>query len=169
MARSNGNPICSVPLSFTFVALHVVLPVFTGAAIYTLWRSKLLLVFAWYRCVGLYEPVLLLRSHVDNAKHLIPSPILYSLPDGLWVYSFTALLRYIWRQQPEGPSRHIWSLLPVTMAVCAEVGQRFRLVPGTFDWMDMALYVAAWLLAIFSARVFLRPSPSQTLNEVMIG
>jgi hypothetical protein len=149
----NSAPLKRAPYIFTFA--NVILPVFTGGGIYSLWRSKSLLVFSWYRWVGLYGPMLSLRAYLAGVKHLIPGPILYSLPDGLWVYSFTALMGYIWYQQPQRYARLFWTLLPVSMAVGAEIGQRLRLVPGTFDWADMSSYLVAWALATVSVQIFI--------------
>ncbi len=41
------------------------------------------------------------------------------------------------------------------MAMGAEIGQRLRLVPGTFDWEDMSSYLVAWVLASVSVQIFL--------------
>jgi hypothetical protein len=151
----DGNSTPSKRARFIFLFVHVILPIFVGAGIYSLWRSKALLVFAWYRWFGLYAPVLTLRAHFANARHLIPGMILYSLPDGLWVYSFTVLLGYIWFQKRQRYARLFWTLLPVAMAVGAEIGQAFRIVRGTFDWTDMLSYLAAWVLATVSVQIFL--------------
>lgn len=147
---------------FAFILVHVFLPVVIGAAIYSLWRSKALLVFTWYRWIGLYGPILSLRGYFAGAKHLIPGPILYSLPDGLWVYSFTALMGPIWFQEKQRYVRLLWTLLPVSMAVGAEIGQAVKLVPGTFDWTDIFSYIVAWFLAVFSARGFFRTPVDQS-------
>jgi hypothetical protein len=149
-----GNSAPSKRAPFIFLFAHVVLPVFIGAAVYSLWRSKALLLFAWYKWAGLYGPVLSLRAYFAGVKHFIPGPILYSLPDGLWVYSFTALMGYIWYQKPQRYARLFWTLLPISMAVTAEIGQGLRLVPGTFDWADMSSYLVAWALATVSVRTF---------------
>ena len=138
-----------------FLSAHVLLPVLIGGAIYSLWRSKTLLLFTFYRWIGLDQPVQALRVQVASFKHLIPGPILYSLPDGLWVYAFTALMGCIWFSAPRSSAKLLWTLLPVSMAVGAEIGQGFRLVPGTFDWSDMLSYLIAWALATVSVQMFL--------------
>ena len=155
LKEHGGNSAPSKRTPFIFLFAHVILPVFTGAGIYSLWRSKALLVFTWYRWVGLYGPMLSLRAYLGGVKHLIPSPILYSLPDGLWVYAFTSLMGCIWFRVPRSSAKLFWTLLPVSMAVVAEIGQGFRLVPGTFDWADMFSYLAAWALATVSVQMFL--------------
>lgn len=136
--------------------LHVLLPILIGGGIYSLWRSKTLLVFAWYRWAGLYESLLAFRSEVVGARHFIPGPLLYSLPDALWVYSFTALMQFVWFWQPRSGGRLFWALLPVSLAVGCEIGQFFRVIPGTFDWVDLAAYVAAWVTASASVNLLMR-------------
>lgn len=81
----------------------------------------------------------------------IPNPILYSLPDALWVYSFTAVMQYVWFQQQNRYGRMFWIFLPVSLGVGGEIGQLFKIVPGTFDPVDLFAYIAACVLAsIFS-------------------
>jgi hypothetical protein len=109
-------------------------------------------VFTWYRWAGLSQPVLSLRAYAHGLKHLVPGPVLYSLPDALWVYSFTVLLKYIWAEYPNGHSKTTWPLLPVTLAVGAELGQAVKIVPGTFDVMDLLAYFGAWAAAFMVVR-----------------
>jgi hypothetical protein len=99
--------------------------------------------------------MLSLRAYLAGVKHLIPGFILYSLPDGLWVYAFTSLMGCIWFRAPRSSAKLFWTLLPASMAVVAEIGQGFRLVPGTFDWADMFSYLAAWALATVSVQMFI--------------
>jgi hypothetical protein len=131
------------------LSLHVVLPVLIGGGIYTFWRSNRLLVFTWYRWLGLSVWVRSLREQASAAKHLVPGSIMYSLPDALWVYAFTALMWIFWFRQPRSIERMLWIILPVTMAVCAELGQLVRLVPGSFDWIDMLGYLIGFIAASF--------------------
>jgi len=134
---------------------HIVQPFLFGTAIYLLWRSKTILMFSWLRFVGLYAQVVALRAECAGVKHLIPGFILYSVPDGLWLYSFTVLMGLIWFNEPRRSIRAFWIVLPVLLAVCSEFAQRFRLIPGTFDWWDVVSYIASWVPAVVSIHVFL--------------
>jgi hypothetical protein len=136
-------------------SLNGLLPFALGLAIYTLWRSTHLLMFRTYQQVGLHGPILGLRAHVAGFKHFMPGPILYSVPDALWVYAATALLGYLWLNHPSRSMRWFWTLLPASIGVGSEFGQLFKLVPGTFDWMDVFSYVIACALATASLH-FLR-------------
>jgi len=164
----DGMPVAhrATPLTRHFAAafffVHVAFPIFCGAAIYSMWRSKTLLVFTWYRWADFYTPIMSLRSHVSGVRHLVPGPILYSLPDALWVYSFTAFIQYLWAKQPRGYGKTLWPLLPVALASGAEVGQFFAMVPGTFDPVDLLAYVVAWKAASISVNASIAKSGRRT-------
>jgi hypothetical protein len=152
-----------------FLSVFVVIPLFIGATIYTLWRSKTLLVFAWYRWAGLETLVMSMRKEVAGFRHLLPGVFLYSLPDALWVYSLTALLQFVWTKQPMSWERRIWTLLPVCLGVGGEFGQLLHLIPGTFDWADVAAYLVAWAAASISVSAFLNLSSKQSMIGTRIN
>ena len=151
LAKPNCNPKSGPSLFF-----HVCFPIILGAGIYSLWRSKRLLVFTWYGWLGLQAPLLALRANLAGVRHFLPDFVLYSLPDALWVYSFTFLMQSVWFRHSRSYGRTFWILLPVSLAVGAEIGQFFKVVPGTFDLMDIAGYVAAWAAASMFIRTCCR-------------
>jgi hypothetical protein len=151
LAKPNYNPKSGVSLF-----CHVCLPIMLGAGIYSLWRSKRLLVFTWYGWLGLQAPLLALRANLAGVRHFLPDFVLYSLPDALWVYSFTFLMQSVWFRHSRSYGRTFWILLPVSLAVGAEIGQYLKVVPGTFDLMDIAGYVAAWAAASMFIRTCCR-------------
>jgi hypothetical protein len=91
--------------------------------------------------------ILVLRAHAANARHLVPDLVLYSAPDALWVYSFTFIMQAIWLREPQSLARTVWTLLPLVLSVGAEFGQLAKIVPGTFDVMDIVAYLIAWAAA----------------------
>lgn len=127
---------------------NVLLPIIIGAGIYTLWRSPHLLVFHWFDQVGLIHFVERARQVASIYRSSIPQIILYSLPDALWVYSFTAALVLIWETDSSSLHRLLWLLLPMVSAIGAEFGQAFHWVPGTFDWWDVFSYFIAGILGL---------------------
>ena len=76
--------------------LNVILPLFTGGFIYLLFRSERLIMFDWIRFLGFKESLDLLRNDFNSLKSFIPNWVLFSLPDGLWVYSFSSAIIIIW-------------------------------------------------------------------------
>lgn len=59
--------------------------------IYILFRSQKLWLFHWFYALNLGE-INYMRSSVQEVKNFIPKTILFSLPDALWVYSFTMFI-----------------------------------------------------------------------------
>jgi hypothetical protein len=112
--------------------LHVVVPIFIGAAIYTCWRSTTLLVFAWYKWLHVYDLVARLRHVMWPARHVVPHWVLFSLPDGCWVYSFTVFLKSVWENSGDRSWAFFWVALPTTLAVGAEIGQANARCTGYF-------------------------------------
>lgn len=128
------------------VWLHVVLPTAIGTGVYLLFRTPTLLVFDWLDAVGLCEPVMSMRRYLSDVQP--PDWLLYSLPDGIWVYAATAWLAIIWRRSPCWP----WLSVPVVLAVGTEAGQAIGLVPGTHQHLDVVFYVGGFLLALLQRR-----------------
>ena len=126
-----------------------------GTAIYTIWRSQNLIVFHWYAIAGLIPVVAAARHALYAYRSVIPQPLLYSLPDALWVYSFTAALVLIWRRESVSLQKGLWLLLPSMLALGAEFGQALHLMPGTFDWSDVIAYIFAGVLGSTLPRVSL--------------
>jgi hypothetical protein len=125
--------------------LHVVTPTLVGASIYVAFRSTDLLVFRWLDALGLYDPVIGLRSHIDAS--LLPEWMLYSLPDGIWVYATTCWMILIWRGSYNWTGVP-WILGSVTVAIASELGQAVGLVPGTYQHLDIFFYLGGFLLAL---------------------
>jgi hypothetical protein len=113
----------------------VILPIAFGTAIYVGWRTTSLLVFDWMAICGI--PVDVFRPHTN-----IPQVLLYSLPDGCWVFAGTSWMLIIWRRL------HAWVFIFAGLAIGGEFGQAFQIVPGTFEWNDITFYTGGFILAL---------------------
>lgn len=67
-------------------------PLFLGVAIYLLYRSRNLFYFKLIHGTFLNEPVLQLRTFARIYRKMFSTWVVYSLPDGLWLFSFGAAL-----------------------------------------------------------------------------
>ena len=114
--------------------LHVVCPTFIGTAVYVGWRSTDLLVFRWIEFCNL-------TAFVFRPTIALPEWLLYSLPDGCWVYATTSWMLLIWKRWVP------WAWVGVALAVVAEFGQLFGFVPGTYQTLDVLFYTGAFVLA----------------------
>lgn len=72
--------------------------------------------------------------------------VAFNLPDGLWLFSLTALLGVLWPAR--GRARTAWLAGALGLGVAHEVCQGAGLASGTFDPLDLVFFGAAWLAAI---------------------
>ena len=110
--------------------------------------------FRWYDVAGLTGMVHSIRNVVPSAL-AVPCWFRFSLPDALWVYSFTATMCYIWADR-DGVWKRVWTSAGVLLGAGGEVGQAIGVVPGTFDLVDLVLCVLAGLAAAFATTRSLR-------------
>ena len=71
----------------------------------------------------------------------------YSLPDGLWLFSYELFIAWLWRYQIRLGSILFAAILPL-VAIAAEFLQLTHFLPGTFDIVDVAFYLAACCFGI---------------------
>ena len=107
-----------------------------GTAIYVLVRPSSLLMFSWADSVGLAAVVHALRAHSQNLRRHLPPWFLYSFPFALWVISYLLSVRAIWCDST-CRARYVWLLCVPFISVAAELCQRLRVLPGTFDFVDL--------------------------------
>lgn len=135
-----------------FLLLHCGLPLWIGGWIYLLFRSETLLMFDWAESIGILEWIYALRQDWGHWRQALPQWVLFSLPDGAWVYCATAFFGRLWRSGPLVP--HVfWSSMAFVLAAGGELAQWPGWIPGTFDAMDLVLYgiaaaVSYWVAAI---------------------
>ena len=118
---------------------------FMGGLIYIGFRDKSLLMFDWFNHMGL-------THHIDSFRSLFNSDGVYgwvknSLPDGLWLFAYMFLVDTIWNGSKSISSFIFIYCLPA-IALISEFLQYAGLVPGDFDWLDVASYLLAILLYI---------------------
>ena len=114
-----------------------------GAMIYVLFRPTHLLMFDWIDNIGLMDLVSRIRPNLKD----VPDWVVYSLPDGLWMFSYCLFIGCIWDFDLKR-SFYVLSILPV-FAVTNEIMQHNHLVPGTFDWMDVVAFLTAYAVGVF--------------------
>lgn len=111
-----------------------------GGLIYILFRTSSLKMFAWYETIGLRSLTIALRKLTFPFAYKIPEWILFSLPDGLWIFSYVSLMLFIWNNTVSVKNL-FWVLIIPLLAIGSEIGQGLGLIPGTFDLADLLLYV----------------------------
>jgi hypothetical protein len=125
----------------------VLLPLLVGGLIYLLFRADTLFMFRWAEALGVGDALYAARSILRGTFPELPGWVLYSLPDGIWVYAGTVQFRLIWRNESDWQA-DVWRWLIFVLALASEVGQALGLVPGTFDWIDTFFILFGGLLAV---------------------
>lgn len=131
-------------LNNVVLALQV-LSIISGGLIYCAFRTKNLLLFDWIRFLSLDAPIDLIRTISYDSISRIPNWLLFSVPDGLWVLSYTCLILYIWNFNLNRKNIFWFVLLPI-IALGSEIMQSFNIISGTFDYFDIVAYIVGFLV-----------------------
>ena len=134
---TNRRRIVKVILSFAILII--------GGLIYVGFRDKSLLMFSWFEQLGI-------SGEVDAFRGLVNSEGVYgwvknSLPDGLWLFAYMFLVDAIWNGS-KSISSYIFIFSLPSFALLSEFLQYFDMLPGVFDWIDVASYLFAILLFV---------------------
>ena len=91
--------------------------------------------------------ILNIRTLTSEYYDKLPNWFLFSLPDGLWLFSYTSLILLIWRNKIDREN-FIWIVIIPILIILSELGQLLNIVPGTFDLVDILLYSLGVILPI---------------------
>jgi hypothetical protein len=130
-----------------YVMLACVLPIVAGGIVYLLFRDPRLWMFRWAAWIGLDGLIAAARVHSLPHGPSMPEWLLFSFPDGVWVFAGTAFFARLWHDG-RWAQRLCWIGVAPAMAIGGEVGQALGLVPGTFDGTDLVSYAVAAALAL---------------------
>ena len=130
----NRKRIATIVLSFSAL--------FMGGGLYLLCRSERLVMFDWCKTIGIYPFIQQLRP-----KGNFDSWLVYSLPDGLWLFSYIILVGAIWAIDMR--KSLLCSIPMIIIAIGSELLQLPQIIRGTFDMMDLLCYVTGGIGGIF--------------------
>ena len=126
-----------------------ILPVFLGGLIYLTYRVDSLLMFNWFKIIGLNDLVHFLRTDNILQNWTIPNWVKFSLPDALWLFSFTYIIILLWDFKITRQSA-FWIFIAPTVGLFSEIGQLIGIIPGTFDKVDLLLLILSTALPFYS-------------------
>ena len=121
--------------------IHAFFSMFIGSMIYILFREKRLLMFKWFKFIKLDFVINFLRDSFYKYRIYIPKIVLFSLPDALWVYSFTMFLSIYFKNKIILSSIFVGSMI-------IEILQLW-FVTGTFDMYDVIYMFILYLIAMY--------------------
>jgi hypothetical protein len=89
-----------------------------------------------------------IRKETFPIRELLADWFLYSLPDGLWAYSYVCLLLYLFKGQIDR-ARLIWLTAIPFAGVLIELLQLRNLLPGTYDPVDIIFILLGYFIPLF--------------------
>lgn len=133
------------------INFHILLPIFIGGLIYLSFRHTTLNMFKWFELMSLSNFINSIRETLHPIRTILPNWIIYSLPDGLWVYSFSSSFLIIWQDNLNAVK--YWLLIPLLLGTFAEVLQLLKILPGTSDLIDFFVCIIASILSILFVKL----------------
>lgn len=124
--------------TISHIILFVILPLFAGGLIYLLTRPDSLIMFEWFKKIGILENIKIIRSQM-NIKPFLNNWIIYNSPAWIWSLSLTILLGEIWKNEINNKSL-IFLITPSLLGIISEIFQKINLINGTFDYIDLVFY-----------------------------
>lgn len=122
--------------------IFVLLPLILGIIIYLLFRPLTLNIFSIIKLNNVKNELLNIRQSL-NIK--LPKIIVYSIPHGLWSYSFLCASYFIWNNRKSANSI-FWLVLSILICLFSEVGQLFHFISGVFDINDLIIVIISIVL-----------------------
>jgi|TARA_B110000211_G_scaffold2155_1_gene2643 hypothetical protein len=124
-----------------------ILSILLGGVIYIAFRSSSIILFKWIDYIVLIDPVENLRIVTLPYKEYLSKWFLYSLPDGLWMFSYSCIVLVIWKRKITKYSL-LWLLSLPMISILFEVLQYYNYFNGTFDIVDIFFFLMGSLLPI---------------------
>ncbi len=128
--------------------LTTLIPLIFGGLIYLTYRVETLKMFRWFDNIGATDFIIFLRTNEILQAISLPQWVKFSLPDALWIFSFTYFMLTIWKFKITKSSA-FWIFLAPTIGLFSEIGQLIGLFPGTFDLIDLVLLIVAMAIPFF--------------------
>ena len=116
-----------------------------GSLIYILFRSSTLKMFIWYDKLGITNQISRMRANTFLYSNKLPDFLLYALPDGFWMFSYMSLILYLWNNELRRDN-FFWIFILSIIALLSELGQLLKIISGTFDIVDLLMYLLGTIL-----------------------
>lgn len=137
----------------------ILFPLFLGIGIYLLYRSRNLFYFKLIHST-LSKPVLHIRDFAKLYRKMFSTWVVYSLPDGLWLFSFGAALLV-------DRIFYFYDFVVFTSIYIGMIALEFLQlyfgghgsVIGTFDTMDIFFFTLGYLSIVLISKYYHKKNP----------
>ena len=140
------------PYVATVSVLIYFLPVLFGGLIYYMLRPEPIVFYSWLDYFNLKAPFFSIRLNLIPSLPSFPSWFKYSLPSGLWAFSYTAIILFLWGCRSE-KIKYFWFFTIPVVCLSYELLQYAGLVKGTFCTTDLAFCFFGMLLGLTNFKV----------------
>jgi len=115
-----------------------------GCLTYATIRPKNTLMFKWFEKLNVSTIIDNFRENTIISHIEFPRWLIYSFPDASWVLFGTCIIALVW-----GFRFSKWIFFFPCVGILSELLQFFRMLPGTFDPIDMMLLLVSSFFPIF--------------------
>lgn len=122
------------------------LPLILGGFIYIIFRTETLIMFHWFKYLNFSDEINIIKN--IKSVHYFPNWFIYNLPDGLWIFSYTAISLEIWKHSITRQNIFWIFSIPI-ITVLSEFLQLFKMIPGTFDFLDVTFYILGTISSFY--------------------
>lgn len=119
----------------------------SGGIIYIFFRKSEPVFFNWIRAAGLDNLLNFARNGSLSLTRHLPEWVVYSLPNGLWAFSYALLITVIWKGSNSW-LKYFWIASIPILVLGFEILQLAGFIPGTFCIQDIALGIAGLTIGI---------------------
>ena len=127
-----------------YLIINVLLPLFLGLSIYLFLRNVKILIVSKYIKIPNFN----FSNHQIIRTIQKYDFVIYNLPDALWLYSLLSFILIIWKNK-KSKQKWFWFSIASLIALCLEIGQKYHLVIGTFDILDIMSFILIILILIY--------------------
>lgn len=129
---------------FNLIIFYSAVSLLSGAAIYLFFRPDGPIFFDWLNKIGLQESVESIRSNSMIWYPFLPEWMVFSLPNGLWAFSYSALIFFVWFNSTS-KIKFFWiGTIPI-LVFGFELLQLTGSFPGTFCKQDIFFLFAGMI------------------------
>lgn len=114
------------------------LPVIIGGLVYLFWRPDSIAFLGWLNVIGLDRSLVHLRIQVAPLYIYLPEWVIYSLPNGLWAFSYAFIITALWWPTLTA-LKYLWLATIPLVGLGYEVMQYLGIIPGVFCYTDLVL------------------------------
>ena len=132
------------------IYLELIITMLLCALLYVLFRPEEILINKLLLCFWKENDI---TAFFSNIKPFMPQWLVYSLPGAIWLHQFL-LIFDLYAPSNSIKNRTLLSIIPLLFPLCLELFQKFHITDGTYDGVDLLLYIIAWLFFIVRINFF---------------